>query len=214
MLNKTFFVVLIMVILVAAIIIGLTTNSIKLEKTAEIKLTKEQIAQANEALGPFVNGEDGQQVNPLSHFFTSYYEKPEYINLDNMLYIFPSETNITKEEFEALKAHEKWPFGKDAEMDTIPVPIHRISADSVDAALKQYMNISLEDVVEKEPESLIFLEEYNAFYNFTSDFAAGFFKCVSGEIKDDTIILYRENAVLTLRKIDDRYIIVSHIKTK
>lgn len=205
---------IIIIILLALILIFNRTNSINME-TDKSELTEEQIEKVNKAFQPIIIGDDGtDKLNPLGHFLTSYYEKPENIDLDNMLYQFPTESNIADGEFEALKTHDNWPFGEVTSMENIPVPIHRIPASSVDAALNQYMNISLNDLNTNNFSSLIFLEEYNAFYNFTSDFSPGFFICNSGEIKGDTVVLYGKNAILTLKKLEDRYIFVSHIKAE
>lgn len=212
--KSAFWMVIMMVILITVIIIGVTFNSTnRVISTDKIELTKEQIAQVNKAFKPIIVGDDGNDMlNPISHFLTSYYENPENIDLAYMLYLFPSEDNITEEEFEALKIHDNWSFGVEITKENMPMPIHRISTSSIDDALELYMDISLNDVNINNSNSLIYLEENNAFYNFTSDFAPGFFICNSGEVQGDTVILYGENAILTLRKIDDRYIFVSHVK--
>ncbi len=211
--KPTIWLITVMVIIVVAIIIGISSDPINSEPLVE--LTKEQIEQVNKAFMPIVIGDDGKDgINPLSHFLTSYYEKPEDIDLAYMLYHFPSEENITEDEFEALKAHDNWPFGEVTTIENMPVPIHRIPANSVDAALKQYMDISLDDVIVKNPDSLIFLDKYNAYYNFTSDFAPGFFTCISGKVQGDTVTLYGKDEILTLKKKDDGYLFISHIKAE
>jgi hypothetical protein len=84
----------------------------------------------------------------------------------------------------------------------------------VDEALKKYMNISLEDLTHTTANNIIYLEEYDAFYNFTSDFSPGYFTCTSGERQGDIIRLFGDDATLTLRKIDNKYIFISHVNVE
>lgn len=73
------------------------------EKTV-VSLTAEQIDQVNEAFRPIFGGDaDSDAVNPISHFFTSYYDNVQNIDFDEFLYCFESENDISKEEFETLK---------------------------------------------------------------------------------------------------------------
>ena len=53
---------------------------------------------------------------------------------------------------------------------------------------------------------MAYLPEYDAYYNYTSDFGPGIFTCTWGERNDDLIRLYQETGertiVLTLRELD------------
>ena len=67
-------------------------------------------------------------------------------------------------------------------------------------------------------DDVLYLEEYDAYYNFTSDFAAGIFSCVRGEVQGSTVRLYAGygdggGAMLTLHEQGGRYLILSHQKT-
>jgi hypothetical protein len=176
-------------------------------------LTAEEVEQYNKAFEQILSdGEGNQSVNPLCHFFTSNYDRPEDINLVKFLWYFPWETNVTDEaEFEALRAHESWPFG-DAP-DGIPVPIHRIPAAAVNDALKKYAGITLDELSGVGTEKLIYLKQYDAYYTYTSDFGPGFFVCTRGERQGDIIRLYGDSATLTLELKEDGYLIVSYQKT-
>ncbi len=62
----------------------------------------------------------------------------------------------------------------------------------------------------------LYLEEYDAFYNFTSDFGPGAFICSGGEKQGGVIRLWsdagpaaKERDVLTLREEGGRYLIQS-----
>ncbi|MPM04592.1 hypothetical protein SDC9_50870 [bioreactor metagenome] len=116
-------------------------------------------------------------------------------------------------EFVALKAAENWPFGADATLDSMPVPIHKFSADTVNKALKEYMGITLDDLSGVGMAELIYLKAYDAYYNFTSDAGAASFTCTSGETQGDIVRLFGETATLTLKKQGDGFWIVSHQRT-
>ncbi len=177
-----------------------------------VPLTAEELEYYKEIFEPTPADEQGNvTINPLNHFFTSYYEKPEDINLAEFLRYYPSEEVVIEEaEFEALKNAENWPFGKDITQDEMPVPIHKFPADVVDEALKQHMGIGLDDLSGVGMDELVYLEEYDAFYNFTSDAGFATFVPVSGEKEGDIVRLYSENAVLTLKIQDDGFLFVSH----
>lgn len=199
------------VLLVTFIAVGCTFTGAKNE--AEIvPLTAEEVEQYNKAFEPVLSdGQGGSRINPLSHFLGPYYDKPENLNLADFLRYYPSDEDVTNEaEFEALKAEKSWPFGTDMTLGDMPVPIHKFSADTVNEVLKKYMDIALDDLSGVGMDELIYLEEYDAYYNFTSDYAAGFFICTSGETQGDIIRLYNENATLMLKKHGDSFLFVSH----
>ena len=177
-----------------------------------VPLTAEELEYYKEIFEPMPTDEEGNvTINPLNHFFSSYYEKPEDINLADFLRYYPSEEVVIEEaEFEALKNAENWPFGKDITQDEMPVPIHKFPADVVDEALRQHMGIGLDDLSGVGMDELVYLEEYDAFYNFTSDAGFATFGPVSGEKEGDIVRLYSENAVLTLKIQDDGFLFVSH----
>ena len=52
-------------------------------------------------------------------------------------------------------------------------------------------------------------EEYDCYYNFTSDAGFGMFECVSGDITGDTLPLTGTDSILTLRLADDDWFIQS-----
>ena len=197
-------------------ITGEGSVTIRLREKAEgsVSLTEEEIVQVNEAFAPFLNnGEGGMTVNPLSCFFTSYYGQPEALALEEFLWNFPSDETVTDAaEFEMLKAHESWPFGVDMTLEQMPVPIHKYPTTAVNEVLEQYAGISVTDLTGWEERSdLLYLEEYDAYYNFTSDFGVGTFTCVQGEKLGDTVVLYSNGSVLTLYQADGSYLIRSYL---
>lgn len=199
------------VLLVALIAVGCTFTGAKNEAKI-VPLTAEEVEQYNKAFEPLLSDEQGDsRINPLSHFLRSYYDKPENLNLADFLRYYPSDEDVTNEaEFETLKVEKSWPFGADVTLDDMPVPIHKFSADTVNEVLKKYMDITLDDLSGVGMDELIYLKEYDAYYNFTSDAAFGSFVCTSGETQGDIIRLYSQNATLTLRKQDDGFLFMSH----
>lgn len=183
------------------------------ENSDAVPLTKEEIAQVNEAFNQLVDDGEGKLiVNPLSCFFTSYYKAPQSIDLANFLAYFPSDETLTApEEFDALKASKNFPFDADVALEDMWVPVHKISAQAINEVLQQYADASLAELddVRESNNDLIYLEEYDAYYNFISDFAAGYFTCVRGEKQEDRVVLYSDHNVLTLRKSGENYVIQS-----
>ncbi len=204
---------LVAVLLATAFAVGCTITGAANNKEARIiPLTDEEVLQYNQIFEPISFDEEGNAiVNIYNHFFTSYYDKPEDIDLSNFLRYFPSEEGVTDEtEFEMLKAAEKWPFGADMTIERMPVPIHKFPAETVNNVLQKYMDITLDDLSGVATETLIYLKEYNAYYNFTSDFAAGIFYCTHGETQGDIVRLFNKSVMLTLKKRGDDYLFISH----
>lgn len=204
---------LIAVVLVAAVATGCTFTGAKTDESEVIPLTAEELEQYNKAFDPLLYDEQSSpiSVNPISQFLTSYYSRPEDLNLTEFLRYFPSDGDVTDEaEFEALKAAEIWPFGPDVTLDGMPVPIHKFSAETVNKALKAYMGITLEDLNDVGMDELIYLKTYNAYYNFTSDAGYGSFTCTNGERQGDIIHLFGETATLSLKIHSDGFLIMSY----
>lgn len=113
-----------------------------------------------------------------------------------------------------MQTHPLWPFGS---ATFIPQPIHRYTRETVDQVLEQYAGITTRDLAHVEYDDLIYLEEYDAWYNFTSDFAAGTFFCDYGTRTGNQVTLYStpfENSsqnVLELEEIGDGFHILSHL---
>jgi hypothetical protein len=213
---KTLLSVLIAVLLVVAVAVGCTfTGANDKEEVPEsgiIPLTEEEVEQVNKAFEPLLFDDDGNNtgVNPISHFFKCYYVRPEDINLAEFLRYFPSETVTDEAELNAIKADKNFPFGAEAALN---VPVHKITAESVNEMLQRYTGITLDDLSGIGAEDLLYLEEYDAYYNFTSDFAAGTFRCTHGEREGDIVrLFYNDQILLTLKKQGNDYLIVSHQK--
>ena len=127
---------------------------------------------------------------------------------------FPGDGSKTGEtEFQALRKEENWPFSEVESLDDMPVPVHKYPRRQVDLILKEYAGITTEDL---DTSAVAYLSEYDAYYNYTSDFGPGMFNCTWGYREGDLLWLYNEESpsgtdVLTLRKVGDKtYHVVSH----
>lgn len=188
-------------------------------------LTAEELARANEAFDCY--GHPSDKARELACFFTSSYEDVTELDFEEFLrYYFVESTELEDgdtEEFQALAAlpgfHwdaedlERWgnvPSG-------LPVPVHRISGAAVDRTLETYAGITAADL--KNTNSILYLSEYDSYYNFTSDYGPGFFQPAEGVRDGDTVRLRSEASwrgdgsesvwELTLREEDGRWLIQS-----
>ncbi len=172
-------------------------------------LTEEEITSLNELLAPVVYDKQGGIIgaSPWSCFFTSYYSDVRALDFEEFMRYFPGDgSTASAEEFELLKGTEGWPFSQEDTVDTIPVPIHKYPARLVDAILREYAGITTADL---DTSGVAYLEEYDAYYNYTSDFGAASFHCTSGERVGDILYLYSETEQgttrLTLREAGNSY---------
>jgi len=179
-------------------------------------LTAEQIEKANEALASVIRDRQDNiiGVNPISCFFTSYYDDVRELDFEEFLAYFTGDgSTVDEEEFAALKELDNFLFrGEVSTLSDMPVPVHRYPRRLVDMVLKEYAGITTEDL---DTSGVEYLPEYDAFYNYTSDFGPGTFTCTRGEIMDDIVRLYDDASplgtdILTLRKDGETYRIVSY----
>lgn len=158
-------------------------------------LTEEELARANEALN--YNDPYDAQAQKLGCFFTSEYDDVTKLNLEEFLRYFPGEGGFVEdgdlEEFQALAAlpgfHwdaedlERWgnvPSG-------MPVPVHRIPRAAVERTLEACAGITTADLT--DTEGVLYLPDYDAYYNFTSDFGPGSFQAAEGARDGDILRL-------------------------
>ncbi|PIE77330.1 MAG: hypothetical protein CSA13_00050, partial [Clostridiales bacterium] len=191
-------------------------------------LTADEVRQVNLAFTnylPLLDGDDGHKAalvsrdkvfysNPVCHFLLSHYERPQEIALNDFIdYYFGFQTldernSDDQREFSMLQKMTDFPItGTIADS---PVPIKRVSRAEVDGDFKTFLSISLDEVTNRQ--GTYYLADYDAFYNCTSDAAVMPFKCQSGEVDGDIIRLYSEKDVLTLKRVNGRYCIISHLE--
>lgn len=185
------------------------------KQDAPTALTQAQLDEINEYF------DCERQVSGGTHghfgvngFFASSYDDVRDLNLKEFLKYFneSAESGVSEAEFAQLK--EIWPnLASVATVSEMPVPITRYPAAVVEAVLREFAGIGLADLKDmQEPFSgYAYLEDTDAFYTTTSDYAPGYFICTSGAVQGDTATLYGECGarVLTLRREDAHWYIQS-----
>ena len=143
-----------------------------------------------------------------------YYKNVRNLNFEEFIRYFPDSGQATEAEFEALKKLDDWPFKRVARMEDMPVPIHRHTVSSINEVLTRWGGITTSNL---DTSGVCYLEEYDAYYTYTSDFNMFYFIAESGEQVGNYVYLRKsvENgniAVLTLRLMPgtDEWQIVSH----
>ena len=145
----------------------------------------------------------GMDIHPASYLLTSYYGNVRDLNFAEFLRYFPEDGGISDEtEYEALRNLDSWPFKQAESMDDMPVPIHKISAASVNEVLRAYGGITAADL--SNTDGVFYLKDYDAYYTYTSDFGFSSFAAESGQQVENYVYLYgnlndRNRSVLTLR---------------
>lgn len=181
-------------------------------------LTQEELAAYNAVMDPAVRDVSGDivdfHIQPFSYFFSSYYKNVRNLNFEEFIRYFPDSGQATEAEFEALKKLDDWPFKRVARMEDMPVPIHRHTVSSINEVLTRWGGITTSNL---DTSGVCYLEEYDAYYTYTSDFNMFYFIAESGEQVGNYVYLRKsvENgniAVLTLRLTPgtDEWQIVSH----
>lgn len=186
-------------------------------------LTEEELAQAEEAFHSRVHPSD--RSLELGCFFTSTYADVTELDLKEFLFYYFFESQLLEdgdaEEFLALAALPGFPFTEVLEDEGplpsgVPAPIHRIPRSAVDKTLETYAGITTADL--KNTENVLYLPDYDAYYNFTSDYGPGWFQPVEGARDGDTVRLRSQPMghmgtqvvqELTLREEGDRWLIRS-----
>lgn len=181
---------------------------------APVALTDEEVQEINERLNSSL-----AVPKAVNCFFTSYYEDPSQIDLEEFLRHFTAKPNyaneipdVTEEEFDDIRVLDGFLFDEMTDLEQLPVPIHKYPAHLVDAILRDYTGIGLDALANaKGGGGVFYSEKYDAYYNFTSDYGPGFFKCIGGYNQGSVVTLYSEDSVLTLHWDESRYLIYSHL---
>ena len=179
-------------------------------------LSQEEIDQVNEAFASWTEENGVTIATPVSGFFTSYYDDVTRLDFAAFLQYFPDDGTLSagdEAEAAALAALPGYPWG----ISPGSVPIHRITRASVDAALERYAGITSANLA--DTSGVPYLEDYDAWYTFTSDFGPGTFVCAGGQVEGDTALLWtadREDGYrteLTLQKDGENWHIRAHRNT-
>lgn len=184
-------------------------------KIADRTLTQEEIDRVNDAFSPILFDEQGDPVgtNIWSCFFTSYYADVREMDFAAFLKYFPGDgSEVDEAEFAVLKEQKDFMFyGEVSSLADMPVPVNRYPAQRINQMLTEYAGITVDDL---DTSGVDYLSEYDAYYNYTSDFGPGMFTCTRGEIDGDVVRLYEEmdygTDLLILKRVETGYQILSH----
>ena len=183
-------------------------------------LSEKELKAANQWFSEMVITGDKISTSEISCFFTCYYSDPREIELSSFLAYCPVGEileDADTEEFLECMAAAQWPDpdGMYQKPSDFILPVRRLPNAAVSAILMQYAGITTADV--KSFSGTVYLEEYDSFYNFTSDYAPGYFQCVGGETDGFQVRFWSETTaegtrdVLTLQLENEQYLICSFL---
>ncbi len=208
-----FWIVLISVIVLIVVLIGLFLNPKNNEEA--VSLTSEEIQQFNKTLEDsnsqilaYMSGGDNYIEEPLAFFLTSYYEKPEEMDMGKFTYYIPRISylsNADQTEYDCLNEFNvpNW------KVEDLVTPFGRIPYTTVEKYLNDYMNLSIDDMTNMG--NAVYSDTYKTFYSGTSDVWTSDFVCTYGTKKGNIITLGNEFETLTVKKEGRKYYIISFL---
>ena len=180
------------------------------------ELTDAELDQIHEAFKATIYDEkrDITITNPITAFFTSYYDDVRKLDLREFLRYFPTSGSAKETEFQQLKNQygKEFAFADCETLAQMPVPVHCYRISYIDEILRKYANLPFQELIYKDAE--YHLESTDCYYNFTSDFGPGMFPCTEGFVYDGGAILYTDYAALYLEEIAGNYIITAHLPSR
>lgn len=171
------------------------------------------IREANEAFCPTIWENGRTRASEISCFFSCTWASPEEIDLADFLRYCP----LGEQLFEENTAEVQAVIAAMGENPFLVTPVWRYPREEVSELLQKYTGITVEDLL--SCEGVLYLEEYDAFYNCTSDWGPGRFQCTGGDCSGNPLILWGEGnggaaRTLTLRKEGKDYFLVSYLNSE
>lgn len=145
-------------------------------------LSQEEIDQVNEAFASWTEENGVTIATPVSGFFTSYYDDVTRLDFAAFLQYFPDDGTLSARD-EAEAARVGRPAGYPWGISPGSVPIYRITRASVDAALERYAGITSANLA--DTSGVPYLEDYDAWYTFTSDSAPAPSSMPGGQVEGE-----------------------------
>ncbi len=147
------------------------------------------------------------RATEISCFFSSYYDRPEDIDLSRFLKYCPLGEPVTdEEEFQEVKKTADFEFGSDT-LRSMPTPLWKYYKEEVDSLLLKYSGITTDDLSGglHYLKDTVYVESQKAFYNCTSDFGPGSFAATKGMRQGNLIILTDSKEVTLTIEINNGY---------
>lgn len=172
------------------------------------------IREVNEAFNATVRETgDGTRASELSCFVSCTWASPEEIDLAEFLRYCPLREQLPDETTEEAQAV----IAAMGENPFLITPVWRYPREAVSALLAKYTGITVDNLLSRE--GVLYLEEYNAYYNCTSDWGPGRFQCTGGERSGDQITLWGvgnggEAKILTLQEENGDYFLLSYLDSE
>ena len=179
------------------------------------EISEKVIAEFNELFTPTAEISPGNITSTeISCFFTSFYDKPEDIDLAEFLRYCPLRESVDKDE-EFQKVRETASFELPDSINDMNTPLWRYKREVIDELLVKYAGITTSDLTGKTKgrTELVYVESTDSYYNFTSDFGPGTFEVTKGEKGGTLYYLWNVHGdCLTLRRTEEGIKILSHTK--
>lgn len=179
---------------------------------AVLGLEQPWIREVNEAFNAEVReGGGAARASELSCFVSCTWAAPEEIDLAAFLRYCPLREQILDEDSEEARAV----IAAMGDNPFLVTPVWRCPKEAVSNLLEKYTGITVDDLHSRG--GVLYLEEYDAFYNFTSDWGPGSFSCTGGERSEEWITLRGtmedgEARILTIREEEGAYYLTSCLR--
>ena len=181
-------------------------------------ITQEELSQWRETFRGDYTVDNTGYPSSVNGFFLSDWADPRDLDLGEFLYYFgwpewmdyQGEDPTGEELADVYKAVQDM-NGEEEVTWLDALPCHKIPASVVDVVLKHYAGITLDDLSKDWRSQLLYLEKYDSFYTFTSDFGPGWFYPLYGERQGDILTLWSASHVLTIKQSGGQWRFISHL---
>jgi len=154
--------------------------------------------------------QEGEAINYYNRLMSALFATPEDVDVRSMFY----DQDI--DEDYPLTEKEKTFLGEQSVIE-LDLDVIRISADKIDAALKQHLGLGLEDIKGYGMGRLVYYEDTDCYYHCKGDSGLMMFKILGGNHLEDGIVeVYYdfyglENRLMTLRETENGYQVISNV---
>lgn len=188
-------------------------------------LSQETLDRLAEMFEPEISmGNNASAFNPntLFCYFSSEYDKPEAMDLEQFLRYYPAFSECfewTEEQERKLLDSEVWKqtFG-DMKMIDTPTPVRLFDPQELNKGLEYYAGIRIQDIPTWQEGR--YVPEIDRYLNTTSDAGGAIFVPAAGSKENGKVVLRSapdgegSESVLTLQEKDGRYLIRSYHREK